>query len=108
MADVIDLNPPFHDEYDEDGLVILADANGHDSDNMGRPWLVFDKTNGTVVVADDYETSNDVTARDFVLTKPDAAKLAAALLDYARHGTTSTTKCVASYDVEDFMRCNDE
>jgi hypothetical protein len=36
-----------------DGTIALADANGHDRDSMGHPWLVFDKTNGTVVVADD-------------------------------------------------------
>ena len=91
-----------NNESDEfDGAVILADANGHDSDNMGRPWLVFDKTDGTVTIADDYEVSNDVTMRDFVLTKACAVKLAAALLDYAQHGTTSIVGCVSRCDVED-------
>jgi hypothetical protein len=58
------------------------------------------RPNGTVVIADDYETSNDDTARDFVLDKSDAIKLAAALLNYALHGTTSTVECVARHDVE--------
>jgi hypothetical protein len=46
--------------------VILDDANGRER-NSPRPFLVFDQANGTVVIADDYETSNDDTARDFVL-----------------------------------------
>jgi hypothetical protein len=84
-----------------DGAVILADANGHEGDSMGHPWLVFDKSNGTVIIADNYEVSNDATMRDFVLSKPDAIKLAAALLDYMLHGATSSTKCVSQSDVED-------
>jgi hypothetical protein len=85
-------------------VLVLADANGHDGDGMGRPWLAFNKINGTVVVADDYETSNDETARDFVLTKPDAIKLASALLDYAQHGATSAARCVSQFDVEDMLK----
>jgi hypothetical protein len=83
-------------EYEE---LILEDANGRER-SSSHPFLVFDPANGTVVIADDYETSNDDTARDFVLHKNDAIKLAAALLNYALHGTTSTAECVARYDVE--------
>lgn len=93
--------PDKDDEDEFDGAVVLADANGHEGDSMGRPWLVFDKTSGTLVVADDYEVSNDETARDFVLTKHDAIELAAALLDYALHGATSAAGCVSQFDVED-------
>jgi hypothetical protein len=73
--------------------------SGRDRDNP-RPFLVFDQANGTVVIADDYETSNDETARDFVLYKEDALKLAAALLNYALHGTTSIAECISQGDVE--------
>jgi hypothetical protein len=38
-----------------------------------------------------------------VLTKPDAIKLAAALLDYVQHGTTSAVGCVSQCDVEDYL-----
>jgi hypothetical protein len=85
---------------DDTRWVYLYDANGRERDNP-RPNLVFDQANGTVVIADDYETSNDDTARDFVLDKGDAIKLAAALLNYALHGTASTAECVAQHDVED-------
>jgi alpha-acetolactate decarboxylase len=77
-----------------------TDANGRERESE-HPFLVFDKSNGTVIIADDYETSNDATARDFVLTRDDAIEFAAALLVYALHGTTSTAECVAQHDVED-------
>jgi hypothetical protein len=79
------------DEYEE---LILINANRRDRDSP-YPFLTFNPTDGTVVIADDYETSNDDTSRDFVLDKHDAVKFAAALLDYALHGTTSTAKCVS-------------
>jgi hypothetical protein len=85
------------DEYEE---LVLNDANGRNRDSP-RPYLVFNPADGTIVIADDYETSNDDTARDFVLDKHDAVKLAAALLNYALHGTTSTAECVSRSDVED-------
>src|SRR5262245_39457002 len=83
--------------------VTLYDANGRDWDSP-RPYLEFDQTNGRIVIADDYETANDEAARDFVLDKGDVIELAAALLNYALHGTTSTVGCVSQYDVEDRLR----
>jgi hypothetical protein len=62
---------------------------------------VFDQTNGTIIIADDYEPSNDATARDFVLHKADVLEFAAALLNYALHGATSTLNCVSQSDIED-------
>jgi hypothetical protein len=43
---------------DDTRWVILDDANGRERSSP-RPFLVFDQANGTVVIADDSETSND-------------------------------------------------
>jgi len=88
---------------EETRWVSLVDANGRERGSC-RPWLGFNPNDGAFVIADDYEPSNDDAARDFVLHKDDAIKLAAALLDYALHGTTSTAECVSRSDVEDRLR----
>src|SRR4051794_25886549 len=88
------------DEFDDDklssnefgGNLLLADANGH-GDDKPHPWLLFDLDDGTVEIGD--EPEDDDTARNFVLTKTDAVKLAYALLHYAHHGNTSTARCVS-------------
>jgi hypothetical protein len=80
--------------------VVFDDANGRERDSP-RPYLDFNIHNGTFTIADDWESSNDPTARDFVLHKNDVIKLAAALLRYAMHGTTSTAECSSQCDVED-------
>jgi hypothetical protein len=43
--------------------LILTDYLGNERDNP-YPFLVFDRSDGKLVVADDYETSNDPTAHD--------------------------------------------
>jgi hypothetical protein len=62
---------------------------------------VFNSLDGTVVIADDYETLNDLTARDFTLSQNDALTLAIALLRYARDGTTNSRRSLSAADVAD-------
>jgi hypothetical protein len=69
-------------------ISILSDANPH-GDNAEYPFLVFNSKDGTFVIADDYETGNDMTAREFTVTKNDAVSLAMALLQYVQEGTTT-------------------
>jgi hypothetical protein len=89
---------------EEEGLVeVLVDANSGDNPH---PYLVFNSLDGTLVIADDYETSNDLTARDFTLTKDDALTLAIALLRYARDGTPNSRPSVSAADVTDFIDRN--
>jgi hypothetical protein len=84
-------------------VLIASDAIGQESDGWCHPYIVFDPAEGRMTIADDYETVNDVTARDCILTKADAIRLATKLLDYAMYGTTSTTKCVSRGDVEKLL-----
>lgn len=84
----------------EEETLYLVDANGREREGQPRPWLVFDTRDGRVIIADDNETVNDVTARDFVLSKDEAIELAAALLTYAMYGTPSTVESVSGIDIE--------
>ena len=52
--------------------LILHDYLGKERSNP-RPFLVFDRSDGKLTIADDYETSNDETARDFGLPSTAAA-----------------------------------
>jgi hypothetical protein len=96
------------DEIDDDkissnefgGNLLLADANGHGDDP--HPWLLFDLNDGTVEIGD--EPEDDDTARNFVLTKTNAVKLAYALLYYAHHGITSTARCVSRSNIERWVK----
>lgn len=83
-----------------DPLLILDDALGREREGMCRPFLLFDPINGRVIIADDYVSPNDPTARDFILVREDAVRLAAKLLDYAITGTASSVECVSRADVE--------
>jgi hypothetical protein len=77
--------------------LILVDANSGDNPH---PYLIFDPECGTFEIVDDYEVTNDPTARDFVISKNDAVKLAASLLLYIQEGATSTLVTVNQSDVE--------
>jgi hypothetical protein len=79
------------DDDSEFETLILFDAIGRERDGLCHPCLVFDEKDGPLTVADDYETVNDPTARDFILTKDDALRLIGRLIDYVSTGTTSTT-----------------
>jgi hypothetical protein len=83
---------------DED--VILTDAN-YDGDAMPRPNLVFSPESGRIWIADDYETVNDLTARDITISKEAAIELASALLVYVRRGVTSELRSACRQDIED-------
>jgi hypothetical protein len=78
--------------------LVLVDANSGDSTH---PYLVFDAESGTLVIADDFETANDRTARDFVVSKRDAVALAFNLLHYVLYGQTTTARSTSQYDVAD-------
>ena len=79
-------------------------------DNIGgerecpRPFLLFDPKDGKLIIADDYEVSNDLTARDFGLSQDDALKLAHALQHYAENGTPSKKLSVDGYDIEQALK----
>ena len=83
-----------------ENALAFIDANGCDRE-CARPFLTFDKTNGVVTIADDYDVTNDETARDFVLSKNDVSDLIDALQDYVSHRTTSTHQSVDMDDVMD-------
>jgi hypothetical protein len=91
-----------YDGFDESWLS-LDDYNGRDRGSP-RPFLLFDPKDGKLIIADDYEISNDPTARDFGLSRDDALKLARALQRYAKNRTPSERRCVDQYDVEQALR----
>ena len=66
--------------------------------------MLFDPKDGKLIIADDYEVSNDLTARDFGLSQDDALKLAHALQHYAENGTPSEKLSVDADDVEQAIR----
>jgi hypothetical protein len=76
--------------------LVLVDANSGDTPH---PYLVFDAESGALVIADDYETANDCTARDFVVSKRDAISLAFKLLHYVQYGDTTTAGSSSQYDI---------
>ena len=65
---------------DGDEILALVDANSGDTP---YPYLVWAEHVGTLVIANDYETVNDETAREFTITPQDAIKLATWLLIWA-------------------------
>jgi hypothetical protein len=80
--------------------IVLVDFNSGDTPH---PYLVFDQADGTITIADDYETTNDRTARNFTLSLAAAVILATELLLYARVGTPSSHTSVSQDDIQDAL-----
>ena len=97
------INPPDRATEVTGEPLFLCDANSGEKSSP-RPWLVFNRANGVVIIADDDETLNDPTARDFVLSKDNAIKLIMELLFYVRDGSPSTSESVSRDDVERALR----